>query len=196
MKILKVGSDQTNNIVVNDPKVEPLMHCQIIQNDNGEIALINCTDKETYVNGAHVEKGAQIPLYKNDLVRVGDTILHWEQYFAGHTTVYPNVDQNQFSHRTSEYREIPPKPDNYLVWAILSTIFCCLPLGIVSIVYASKVDRLWDEKDYDNAIHAAKLAKTWFWWSFGIGLGVMVISWILTFTVFGFALTDVFSEYI
>ena len=29
---------------------------------------------------------------------------------------------------------------NHLVWAILSTLFCCLPLGIVSIVYASQVD--------------------------------------------------------
>ena len=196
MKILKVGSDQTNNIVVNDPKVEPSMHCQIIQNDKGEIILINCTDKETYVNGAQVEKGAEIPLYKNDIVRVGDTVLHWEQYFAGRTAVYAHVEEDPFSRRAPEYREIPPKPDNYLVFAILSTILCCLPLGIVSIVYAVKVDRLWDEQQYDEAIHAAKLAKTWFWWSFGIGLGVMLISWILCATVFGVALSDVFSEYI
>jgi hypothetical protein len=26
---------------------------------------------------------------------------------------------------------------NHLVWAILATLFCCLPLGIVSIVYAA-----------------------------------------------------------
>ena len=31
-------------------------------------------------------------------------------------------------------------PPNYLVWAILSTIFCCLPLGIASIVFAAQVD--------------------------------------------------------
>ena len=29
---------------------------------------------------------------------------------------------------------------NHLVWAILTTLFCCLPLGVVSIVYASQVD--------------------------------------------------------
>ena len=29
---------------------------------------------------------------------------------------------------------------NNLVWAILTTLFCCLPLGIVSIVHAAKVD--------------------------------------------------------
>ena len=31
----------------------------------------------------------------------------------------------------------PLKPDNNLVWAILCTLLCCLPFGIVSIVYAS-----------------------------------------------------------
>ena len=25
---------------------------------------------------------------------------------------------------------------NHMVWAILTTLFCCLPLGVVSIVYA------------------------------------------------------------
>ena len=28
------------------------------------------------------------------------------------------------------------RPDNYLVWAILTTILCCLPFGVVSIVFA------------------------------------------------------------
>ena len=28
---------------------------------------------------------------------------------------------------------------NYLVWAILATIFCCIPFGIVAIVYSSQV---------------------------------------------------------
>lgn len=29
---------------------------------------------------------------------------------------------------------------NHLVWAILATLFCCLPGGIVSIVYAAQVN--------------------------------------------------------
>ncbi|WP_197513887.1 CD225/dispanin family protein, partial [Mycobacterium sp. 1165178.9] len=35
------------------------------------------------------------------------------------------------------------EPDNYLVWAILCTVLCCLPFGIVSIVYSNKVSGLW-----------------------------------------------------
>ena len=34
-------------------------------------------------------------------------------------------------------------PPNYLVWAILSTVLCCLPLGVASIVYAAQVNSKW-----------------------------------------------------
>lgn len=55
----------------------------------------------------------------------------------------------------------PEKPSNNLVWAILSTLFCCLPLGIVSIVFAAKVDGLWGSGQYDAAHEAAAKAKRW-----------------------------------
>lgn len=53
------------------------------------------------------------------------------------------------------------KPDNCLVWAILATVFCCLPFGIVSIVYAAKVDSEWALGHYDEAEAAARTARTW-----------------------------------
>ncbi|MDY4409703.1 MAG: CD225/dispanin family protein [Prevotella sp.] len=53
------------------------------------------------------------------------------------------------------------RPDNYLVWAILSTVLCCLPFGIVSIVYAAKVNGLYAAKQYDEAETASKNAKKW-----------------------------------
>jgi hypothetical protein len=54
-----------------------------------------------------------------------------------------------------------PPPDNYLVWAILTTIFCCLPAGVVSIVYSSKVSGLWMQGRYAEAQAAANDAKKW-----------------------------------
>ena len=53
------------------------------------------------------------------------------------------------------------RPDNYLVWAILTTILCCLPFGIVSIVYSCKVNNLWDAGQQAQAFDASKKAKTW-----------------------------------
>ena len=58
-------------------------------------------------------------------------------------------------------QEQPPvKPDTYLVWAILSTVLCCLPLGIVAIVYSAKVDGLWEQGAYEAAQDASRKAKT------------------------------------
>lgn len=53
------------------------------------------------------------------------------------------------------------KPDNYLVWAILSTILCCWPLGIVAIIKSTKVDSLWLSGQYDLANQASNDAKKW-----------------------------------
>ena len=52
-----------------------------------------------------------------------------------------------------------PKPDNYLVWAILSTLFCCLPLGIASIVFAAQVDGKYNSGDYVGAQASSASAK-------------------------------------
>lgn len=50
---------------------------------------------------------------------------------------------------------------NHLVWAILSTLFCCLPLGIVSIVYAAQVDGKRAAGDIAGAREASGKAKFW-----------------------------------
>lgn len=51
------------------------------------------------------------------------------------------------------------KPDNYLIWSILTTVLCCLPFGVVAIVYSAKVDSLWNTGDRAGAYDAAKNAK-------------------------------------
>ena len=53
------------------------------------------------------------------------------------------------------------KPDNYLVWAILSTLLCCMPFGIVAIVKATQVDTFWAQGNLAEAIEAANAAKKW-----------------------------------
>lgn len=74
----------------------------------------------------------------------------------------------------------PPKPDNNLVWAILSTVLCCLPLGIVSIIYATKVDNLWNSRQYDAATAEAKKAKQW---AIYAAIAAVVV-WIIYFIAF------------
>ena len=52
-------------------------------------------------------------------------------------------------------------PDTYLVWAILCTVLCCLPFGIVSIVNATKVEKLWLMGNKEGARKASEDAKKW-----------------------------------
>ncbi|MFG2007168.1 CD225/dispanin family protein [Spirillospora sp. NPDC048911] len=54
-----------------------------------------------------------------------------------------------------------PPPPNHLVWAILTTLFCCLPAGIASIVFAAQVNSKWQSGDYEGAQKSSNNAKTW-----------------------------------
>jgi hypothetical protein len=63
---------------------------------------------------------------------------------------------------------------NYLVPAILTTLFCCLPFGIVSIVYAAQVDSKVAAGDHAGALETSRKARMWAWISFGTGLVIIV----------------------
>ena len=74
---------------------------------------------------------------------------------------------------------IPEQIPNYLVQAILVTIFCCLPFGIVSIVYAAQVNGKLVAGDITGARQASTNAKTWAWISFGIPLVIVGVYLVL-----------------
>ena len=52
-------------------------------------------------------------------------------------------------------------PPSYLAWAIISTLCCCIPFGVVAIVYASKVNSLWARGDMYGAQKASERAQLW-----------------------------------
>ena len=74
----------------------------------------------------------------------------------------------------------PARPDDYLVWAILSTLFCCLPLGIVSIIYATRVSSYYIAGDYEAAYEASQKAKNWAIWGFATaGIAILLYIFII-----------------
>lgn len=60
------------------------------------------------------------------------------------------------------------RPSSYLALAIIVTVCCCIPFGIVSIVYASKVDSCWNNGLLEEARENSRKARNWALW--GIGL--------------------------
>lgn len=77
----------------------------------------------------------------------------------------------------------PVRPNSYLALAIISTILCCLPTGIISIIYATKVNSAYEDGKYEEANKASKSAKLWGL----IGAGIAAFGWIIYF-IYGAAI--------
>jgi len=119
---------------------------------------------------------------------------------AGNTPAPSNYDQREPKYNTNAAQSTnyptgggtfgdpnmpkPPMPENYLVWAILSTVLCCMPLGIVSIIYSTKVNSAYTAGDYTGAEKASKDAKKWAIWS-AIVAGVLWILYLIVIIIIG-----------
>lgn len=68
-----------------------------------------------------------------------------------------------------------PPPRNHLAWAICSTLLCSLPIGVVSIVFASRVNGRWAAGDHVGAAEAATRARQWAWAAVVVGLAFDVL---------------------
>lgn len=75
--------------------------------------------------------------------------------------------------------QIPPYPcpNSHMVEAILVTICCCLPFGIVAIVKASQVSSFYLHGYYDQSVLASSDAMKW--------VMISVICGVLSFGLFG-----------
>jgi predicted secreted protein len=70
-------------------------------------------------------------------------------------------------------------PPNHLVWAILSTLFCCLPLGVASIVFAAQVNGKWSAGDVAGAQESSAKARKFALWSTIVGVVLTVLGIVL-----------------
>jgi hypothetical protein len=75
----------------------------------------------------------------------------------------------------------PPPPaggtttvPNYLVMAIISA-FCCMPLGVVAIVFAAQVNNKVAAGDMAGALDSSKKAKMFSFIALGLGLVAVLI---------------------
>ncbi len=79
------------------------------------------------------------------------------------------------------------RPPSYLALAIVVTILCCVPFGIVGIVYSSKVESCLGTGDLDGAWEYSRKARNWS----VAGLVLSVLFWIVyvVLIIIGFACT-------
>jgi len=76
----------------------------------------------------------------------------------------------------------PASVPNYLIPSIIS-LFCCLPLGIVAIIFAARVNGQVQAGDTAGALDSSRKAKLFSYIGLALGL-VWIIIWIVM-TVLG-----------
>lgn len=83
--------------------------------------------------------------------------------------------------RVPEWRE--PMPPTYMLWAILSTLCCCIIPGVVAIYFSAMVSSRYYQRDYEGARRASRKAEIWIIAS--IVLGVVSAALYFPFALLG-----------
>lgn len=99
---------------------------------------------------------------------------------------------SSYGQQPGGYGQSMVPPDNYLVWAILSTVLCCFPLGIVSIVKSTQVNSLWAQGQPDQSRAASESAKKFAIWAaitWAILLVLYIVAIIVGIASFSFSTT-------
>lgn len=78
----------------------------------------------------------------------------------------------------TRFDEIP----SYLAGAILATLFCFAPFGIVAIAYAAQASTFKEMKNYEAAMLTSEKAGSWISYAFwtGLVLGFIYVAFLVT----------------
>jgi len=112
----------------------------------------------------------------------------WTEHRSAQTSSTPPPQQQW---QASGYGQPAQKVDPWLWQSIVATVLCCLPAGVVGIVFASQANSAMASGNWAEAQRKAQQAKTWTLVS--VGLGVVVIVGI--FVMFAMVGATSFQEF-
>ena len=116
----------------------------------------------------------------------GQQNQNYNQQNQNYTQQAPNYgQQNQGYYQQNNFNGMPQEPVNwvpYLILSIISTLCCCLPFGVVGIVFSAKINSAMLAGNLEEAQNNAKMARIWIIVSFAIGILTWLIYMILIVT--------------
>lgn len=137
MKVITIGrSDEGNDVIIDDPWVSR-HHFQIVQDDDGSFRLADFgSTNGTYINGQKVS--GEVDLDENDIVRVGNTIIPWKQYFDSSFGGFPETGQ-PFStpYSPSNVTSIEKQRHGFVTFWLILMIIANIAGAIVQILSAN-----------------------------------------------------------
>ncbi|MEI6124311.1 MAG: FHA domain-containing protein [Bacteroidota bacterium] len=91
---ITIGRNPSNDVVINDPNVSR-QHASITLNNDGSYYICDLGSRNgTYVNG---KKITEQMLFHNDIVKISDQIIPWQEYFKKNDSAYSGKIIQQFS---------------------------------------------------------------------------------------------------
>lgn len=88
MKVLTIGRDTTNDIIIDDVKISR-HQAQLIISDSGKCSIVDLgSTNGTYVNNHRIS--GEVTLSDGDIVTIGSTILPWQNYMSQFPTPSSN----------------------------------------------------------------------------------------------------------
>ena len=79
----------------------------------------------------------------------------------------------------NDYGYVPERPQNYLIFCILSILFCCWPLAVVALIYSTKVNSNYDVGNYAESLEYSRKTRNWLITSAICGVVLMIFYVIL-----------------
>lgn len=165
------------------PELEGLYE-HVVSNDGGEApqAAVEATEGQPLPQSDAEQQAAPADMPPIPEAVVGQPYrpqpqqMPYRPYQPYQQPQYGVQQQNAANGGTGE-----PCPPTNLVWAILATVMCCLPVGIVAILYAVKVSRRYQQGDIEGAKRAS---ETGAWWCIAsIVLGIIYQPILLALTM-------------
>ena len=157
MKVITVGRSQECNIVVNDEKASRV-HLQLVQDDNGNVSVVDLgSTNGTWVNDNRI--AGEMRLNQGDRIRVGNTLLQWQNYFSAKTgdeELTANVDKDAAPFHGKQ----PPKPNRTLMWVIIAAVAALIVAGgVIWILHEQRVKNSEKEAAERNAKERAEQSE-------------------------------------
>jgi pSer/pThr/pTyr-binding forkhead associated (FHA) protein len=128
MKMITVGRSPENDVVITDKTVSGKHLSFTLKDENQYFVQDLGSSNGTFVNGEKLGF-APVEIQSTDIVKIGETILPWTNYFIENQATPPKVEMNPTEEKTVE--QLPKKPNRLMLYILCSLGAVCVVLLMV-----------------------------------------------------------------